>query len=157
MKNIILVLLVFVNLCFAASLNLDKASDKAKSLNKDILVFFHMTSCPYCKSMLNENFKDAKTLEYISENYISTNVDIKIKEKVKFKNSSFKNKKFADKFSIFSYPSSLFLDKDLNVIYTDYGYKNTDEFLVLLKFVRTRSFKSMEIDDFANNLEFEND
>lgn len=157
MRNIILVFLVFVKLCFAGSLSFDEASTKAKSSDKDILVFFHMTSCPYCEKMLNESFKDAKTLEYIKENYILMDINIKKTDKIIFKNSSFKNKEFADKFNMFSYPSSLFLDQNLDVIYTDYGYRNLDEFLILLKFVKTRSFKSVDMDDFANNLEFENE
>lgn len=72
-------------------------------------------------------------------------INIKKTDKIILKNSSFKNKEFADKFNMFSYPSSLFLDKNL------------DEFLILLKFVKTRSFKSVDMDDFANNLEFENE
>lgn len=151
--KIILSILILTS-CNAKDLDFNQIENEAQKNDKDIVIFFHIDGCRFCKSMIKENFNDKKILAYIDKNFILVDVNIDHKDSIKFKTHTLTKRDLAKKYSIFSYPSTLFLDKYKKVLYKDIGYKNKDEFLILLKFIKTKKYLNMKLEDFSSEAEF---
>lgn len=158
MKKFIKIFLIFAFCMFAnaGDLNFDKITNEAKKSDKNILIFFSIEGCRFCEAMKKESFSDEKTLKYLKKHFLVTNIHIGDNKKdTILQNALHINKKeFAKQYEIFSYPSTVFLDKNAKVIYTSRSYKNADEFMILLKFIKNKKYKSMNLDDFTSEAEF---
>ncbi|PID47840.1 MAG: hypothetical protein CR967_02965 [Proteobacteria bacterium] len=156
MKKFTKIFFIFILCVFAngSDLNLDKIKSQAQKNHKNVMMFFHIDGCRFCHTMLDENFKDKKILDYIKKNFILIDINISQKMQIKQNNLIFSQKKFAKKYEIFSYPSTIFLDENLNIIYLDIGYKNPNEFLILLKFIKSKRYKKINFEDFFSEAEF---
>lgn len=157
MKKFIKIFLIFAFCIFvnAEELNFDKITNEAKKSDKNILIFFSIEGCRFCEAMKKESFGDEKTQKYL-KHFLVLNVHIGDgKKDMILQNSLHVNKKeFAKKYDIFSYPSTVFLDKNAKVVYTSRSYKNANEFMILLKFIKSKKYKSMSLEDFVSEAEF---
>ena len=79
MRTVILFVLIGVAL-FASDLsiehNFNKALDKAKIENKDVMMMYSATWCPECNYMKDVVFHDKKVSAYIQNHYIVLVLDI---------------------------------------------------------------------------------
>ncbi len=132
----------------------DAMLSKAKKQGTSIMIFFHMNGCEYCEDMLENNFHDEKTLSYIKKHFLHLDININHKEKVLFEGKKMGKYPFAMKYKIFSYPSTVFLDKNGKVVHTAIGYRNIKELLTDLKYVKHQKYKSMKFKDFVSEAEF---
>jgi thioredoxin-related protein len=60
--------------------------EKAKAENKPVMVFLKLSTCGYCKYTENQIFKRDTAFEYLNENYLCYEVDLKTPEGRKLKN-----------------------------------------------------------------------
>jgi thioredoxin-related protein len=158
MKFIKAILLVLsFSLFLNADANMDKELAKAQKENKYVMFFFHIPGCPYCGAMLEENFKDEETKELIKEHFVYVDIYTGDKHKVKFKKFEGNNKEFAKHIGAFAYPATLFMDKSGKIIHGAIGYRNVDELLSEIKYITTKNYQNMNLEDFKNKLEFESD
>lgn len=155
----VLTLLFVVSLSNANDIDLNKIAQKAKEDKKELMFFFHIPHCPYCERMLKKNFKDKEILKEINKAFVL--VDIYTKDEGFIKLNDFKGtrKEFAKKMGIKTYPYTLFTNSNFDILYRSNGYRNIDEYLVEIKYVSsgTCKDKSMSVQDYADELEFEKD
>lgn len=95
------------------------ALNKAKSENKDVLLFFRMEHCPHCVRMLNGTFNDSNVKKKL-DNFIVLIIDGE------------ENPELAAKFIEKGYPSYFILDSSGNIKKDGVGYKGARTFLMFL-------------------------
>lgn len=150
-----LLLFFLVLTAHATDINIDKLILNAQKQNKKIMFFHHIPGCPYCKAMLDENFKDTTILKEIDKNFIYVDIYTADKGEIKFKGFKGTHKEFSAYIGAFVYPSTIFMDANANVIHKAIGYRNIDEYLVEMKYVFTKSYKTMDLESFIQKQEME--
>ncbi len=160
MKSIfkkILFVTLFLNILNAQNLDIDKLLSQAKKENKTLMFFFHMPSCPYCKKMKQENFKNKEILTEINKNFVLFKISIYDEGLVRFKDFKGSKKEFSKYLKASTYPSTVFLDEKGEIVHLARGYRNIGEYLVEIKYIATKSYKKMDIQEFADELEMSED
>ena len=154
----ITILLLFITVSYGNhTIDINEKIKIAQKQDKDLMIFFHIPHCPYCLRMLSKNFKDKETLNEIKKNFIFIDIYTKDSAIIKFKDFSGTTKDFATHLSAVAYPATIFLNKDEKILYRSIGYRNINELLTEMKYISTKSFKTMNLEDFSQKLEFERD
>lgn len=104
--------------------------------SKSIFLYFHAEWCTYCKKLKQTTFTDQKILAYLEENFISIQVD------------SDKEKALAQKWRVKGLPTLWFLESDGTRISSIPGYLDATQLLQVLRYVHTKSYNSMDFQDF---------
>ncbi|MEA2017580.1 MAG: thioredoxin family protein [Campylobacterota bacterium] len=151
---LLLILFTFVN---GADVDLNKVLEKAKNQNKFIMFFHHIPKCQYCKSMIDENFKDPKILKLINNNFIYVDIYTAGTNTIIFKGFKGTPSEFSKFIGAFAYPATLFMNSNGKVIHKSIGYRNVDEHIVDITYISTRSYKDMKFEAYKWKLDFEKD
>ena len=141
---------------FGETIDLNAIAKKAHNEHKTVLVFFHTESCPYCKKMIKENFKNKEIMETIDQKFIFVDLLLDHNEIVKYKNFKSTSSKFAEHFDIQFYPTILFMDNNV-VVSRIKGYRNNEKFRTILEYIHTKSYESMDLETFMAELEMMKD
>lgn len=105
--------------------------EKAKELNKPILIDAFTDWCGPCKMLDKEVFQDEKASAYINKNFIAYKLDMEKGE----------GPGVAMKFRINAYPSTLFLNSDGFLMTKQIGFPKKDGYLKWCKNVAAGKFK----------------
>jgi thioredoxin-related protein len=140
--------------------NIDNILKQGEKEDKYIMFYYHSLSCPYCKLMLKENFKDEQIVDQIDKYFIYIDIYTEDKDKITFKDFSGTHKKFYghitdQKGELLPYPATVFMDSDGKVVHKAIGYRNKDEHLIDIKYVSTKSYKDISLDEYKLKLEME--
>ncbi len=112
----------------------------AKTQNKPVLLYFHADWCKYCQKLKKVTFADKAVLNYLSENFISITIDTE------------KEKDLASEWDIKGLPNLWFLKADNSKISNLPGYVGPEQFLNILKYIRTESYEKMSFSDFLKTV-----
>ncbi len=154
----IVFLLLFVNLSMAdTNINLNHKMKIASNENKQIMIFFHIPSCNYCETMLNENFKSQKILNLLNKDFILIDVYTKDKGIVTFQDFKGTHKKFSKHIEVPAYPATYFMDKNGKILYKSIGYRNIEEYYKEIKYISSKSYKRINLEMFIQELELQDD
>ena len=94
---------------------LDIAEDvnEANDEDRHVMLFFHLTNCPYCNRMLTESFETDPLKSYIQDNFDVIVINIKGDREVAFTDEiSVSEKALAEQLNVFATPAIMFLDKN---------------------------------------------
>ncbi|WP_458700488.1 thioredoxin family protein [Sulfurospirillum sp. 1307] len=150
-----LLLLFSFTILNAGDVDLDKIVKVAKAQNRGVLIFHHIPGCSYCKAMLDENFKDATILKEIDKNFVYVDIYTADNGVVKFRDFKGSHKEFSAYIGAVAYPATIFMNSEGEVIYRSIGYRNIDEYLLEIKYVLTKSYKTMDLESFIQKQEME--
>lgn len=148
---------VLVSSAYSSDINVDKLLQIVKNEHKHILFFHHIPGCPYCKAMLGENFKDAAILSEIDKNFLHVDIFTANKGTIKFQNFEGSYKDFSKYVGAIAYPSTIFVNELGEVVYRSIGYRNIDEHFAELKYISSKSYKTMDLESYVLKLELEKD
>jgi len=156
MKPLIVLLLIISlqAISSAKTINIDNISNQAKSQNRQLLIFFHMTYCGYCKKMIRTTLNDKRTAQKIEKNFTLLSLNINKNDSVIYKNFKGSIHDFARSLKINLYPSIIFIGENKEVIGKIEGYRGVESFSTVLEYFSTKSYKTMELDSFINELDF---
>lgn len=112
----------------------------AKSRNKPVFLYFHADWCTYCRKFQGTTFKDKAVLAYLSENFISIEVDTD------------KYQDLAGQWQVRGLPTLWFLKPDNSRITSLPGYVGAKEFLQILKYINTASYEKMDFQEFIKTI-----
>jgi len=104
--------------------------------SKSIFLYFHAEWCTYCTKLKQTTFKDKKILGYLEDNFISIQVD------------SDKEQALAQEWRVKGLPTLWFLESDGTRISSIPGYLDATKLLQVLRYVHTKSYNSMDFQDF---------
>jgi len=150
-------LFVFTTAVHSADIDIDKLLQTAKKQNKNIMFFHHIPGCPYCTTMIDENFKDESTLKEINENFIYVDIYTKNKGMIKFKDFKGSHKEFSAYLGAIVYPSTIFMNDEGKIIHKAIGYRNIDEYFIEIKYISSKEYKNISFEKFTENYELEKD
>ncbi len=123
MKKILSVICTALSvICFAQGIQFEdltyaQAIEKARKENKIIFIDAYTSWCGPCKLMEKNVFPDEKLGVYFNKNFINVHYDMEKGE----------GRDIARKFSVFSYPSLLFLNAQGELIQKFVGYRDAEE------------------------------
>ncbi|RLA78020.1 MAG: hypothetical protein DRG78_16070 [Epsilonproteobacteria bacterium] len=163
MKNIfkiivlILSLSTFVLASAVEDIDINNKIKLAKQQNKHLMIFFHIPRCPYCKSMLNENFKDKEILAHIKKNFILIDLYTADDTFISYGDFDGNIKEFATHIGAFASPATVFINIDKKVVFKSIGYRDTQGLLAEMKYVATKSYDTIPFKEYKEKLEFESD
>lgn len=71
MKKVVLLLFIVFNFTFLnANQSLESAIQKAKDVDKDVLLFIHSEYCYFCKDMIRNTLEDKEVKKFIDERFV---------------------------------------------------------------------------------------
>ncbi len=117
-----------------------KGLDIAKTQDKPVFLYFHADWCTYCTKLKKTTFVDKDVLNYLNDNFISITIDTE------------KEKAFARQWEIKGLPSIWFLKSNSSKISNLPGYVGPDQFLAILKYIRTQSYEKMSFPEFVKTI-----
>lgn len=151
----LLILIIFLHATSNAELiNVDNIVAEAKRENKQVLLFFHMVRCGACKEMIKTSIEDAEIKKQIDRDFLFVDMNINSKDEVVYKNFKGTVHRFAKSLDINLYPSTIFIDGNSEVKYHLVGYRDKDKFSTVIEYVSTKSYKSMDLESFINEKDF---
>jgi len=150
-KKLLLIFLFLSNsLLFAdhSIINIDELTNKIQKNDKHIIVFFHMNYCPYCTRMEKRTLADQTIKKMIGKDFIFTHINIDQQSKIIFENKTYSTKEYADYLDIDFFPTTLFYDKEKEIVYTARGYRKIKKFKRILDFIKTKSYENIDFFDY---------
>lgn len=151
----LLIQTLFVSALFAIDMvNIDAISNKAKSENKHLLLFFHKEHCGFCKKMKNVTLEDPKVKGFIDKQFIVVDVGINDEGTIQHKDFNGTKYEYAKSLGISLYPSVGFIDGNNTLVYGTIGYRESEAFELILNYVQSKAYIGMELEAYKDELEF---
>lgn len=110
----------------------------AAESGRPMLVNFTASWCIYCKKMKKETYADPGVIAYVNEHYIPVRVDTQ------------QEPRLAADYYVRSIPIIWFLGADGQRITSLPGYVDPENFLLVLAFIATESYNTMDFETFVN-------
>ncbi|WP_294962211.1 thioredoxin fold domain-containing protein [Sulfurimonas sp.] len=139
---------------FSREIYIDKIVKKEVSLGKHLFVWLHQTDCGYCESMKEFTLDDEDIKVLIKKKFVFVHININEKDKVMYKDFVGNGRAFAKHIGYNFYPTSLFFDSNNKLIYAVPGYKDEKIFFSILKYIDSKSYKTMEFESYVNEADF---
>jgi thioredoxin-related protein len=122
-------------------LDLPADVEDAAEAGKHVILLLEMNGCPYCYKMLEENFKAAPYRDLIQEHFDVIAINVRGDREIALDaETSLTEKALADRLGVRYTPTVLFLDPANRPVARVDGYRNPQDFVRVLDYVRTRSY-----------------
>ena len=134
------------------------SNTKINNNGKKIIIDLYTDWCGWCKVMDRNTFTDDDVINLINDKFIPVKFDAEYKEEVEFNNNNFKFVK-AGRRGInelayhltngnLSYPMTIFLDENYNLITLLPGYHKPNFYSKVLDYIGNDHWKSMTWDEY---------
>ncbi len=130
-------------------ISFEDAVELQKTKPKKIIVDVYTDWCGWCKKMDKNTYTDAEVIKQIEANFYFVKLDAEQKEEIKYKDKvfSFKQEYKANELAVsllngqMSYPSTVFLDEDMNLLTVVPGYLTPKDMNPILKYFGENIYK----------------
>ena len=127
---------------------------------KKIFIDMYTNWCGWCKRMDATTFTNPQVAAYMNEHFYSVKLNAETKDSIFFKDKYFQYKpeyKSNELAAIMmngqmSYPTSVYLDGESNLIGPVPGYLTAEQFLPILKYFAEDFYKTISWDDYQKSL-----
>ena len=133
-------------------MSIEEAVERSKTEKRKIVIDVYTSWCGWCKRMDQTTFQDQDVIDYINDNYYPVKFDAEIPETIEFNDMEYKFKKsgtrgyheLAAKWlnGRMGYPTTVFLNEDLEVIQPIPGYLSPEKFDVIIHYFGSDSHKT---------------
>jgi thioredoxin-related protein len=147
-----LLIITFNISLFARNIDIDAIVKSSVEANKHLFIFLHRTDCGYCESMLTFTLDDDPIKELLQKDFVFLHINILEDDVVKYKGFTGNGRDFAKHVGYNLYPSSLFLNREREIVYAVPGYQDKDQFLLILKYVDSYAYKAMSYQAFKKKM-----
>jgi thioredoxin-related protein len=144
----LLICLSFSSSLSAREINLNTLAAEAAKQHKHLFVWLHKTDCGYCEAMREFTLEDDRVAAILKKSFRFIHINVNDNDDIRYKSFKGSGKAFAKKVGYSFYPSSLFMDKQANLIFAAAGYIEEKNFLVMLKYVESAAYRTMKYDRF---------
>ena len=118
--------------------------------NKKVLVDIFAPWCGWCSKMQDEAYMDKEILKYLESNFITARLDISIQDDtLHYNDLALPSAHLAAGFGAEGTPTTVFLTDQGEYITRLPGYVKPDEFLTVLKFIATDSYRTETFAEFS--------
>ncbi len=132
----------------ARDIDLNTMAAYAAKEGKHLLVWLHKTDCGYCETMREFTLADDRIKPLLKRDFVFVHINVYDRDDVTFQDFRGDGRAFAKKVGYNFYPSSLFLDKNAEIVFAAPGYIGENDFLSMLKFVAMRAYEKQEYNRF---------
>lgn len=150
--------------------SVNELEELQKKEPRKVLIDVYTKWCGPCKMMMNSTFKDPKVVNYINENYYAVKFNAEGNEVVNFKGYEFKNDGFQENkpgrnsthdFTLavapvqgrIAYPTVVYMDEDLNIIFPLQGMMRSPQMMPLLAYINEGKYSELEYTKFQEEYE----
>ena len=112
-------------------------AQKAGSNGRKYFIYFYSEHCGYCRRLESKAFSDATVINYINANYTPVRVNAGTETKL------------AARFGVQGVPDLRFLSPEGENIARWPGYIESNRLIIMLRYIATDSYKSMNFGDFV--------
>lgn len=151
--SLFLFIIAFNISLFARNIDIDAIVKNSVEANKHLFIFLHRTDCGYCESMLMFTLDDDPIKELIQKDFVYLHINISENDVVKYKSFTGSGRDFAKHVGYNLYPSSLFVNSENEIIHAVPGYQDKDQFLLILKYVDSGAYKTMNYSAFKKKMD----
>lgn len=140
--------------------SMEEVQELVKKEPRKIYIDMYTDWCGWCKVMDKNTFTDEKVIDHLNTKFYAVKFDAEGKENVDFKNQTYKfvaqgrngyhELAAALMQGKMSYPTSVFMDENLNLIAPRPGYLKPEDILPILEFIGDNHYKTI---NFAQYLE----
>lgn len=113
--------------------SMEMAQEKAKSEQKDILIFAVAEWCVYCKKMDRNVFKEQEIIEAINKYFYPVRINIESDKPIRFNGDMITEAQFAEEYNLEVPPKTLFLTPDGNEMFSYIGFISEEGYSHILK------------------------
>lgn len=136
------------------TINIDILSKQAIKEQKHLLLFFHKFGCSFCEKMIDTTLDNEKIEARIEKYFIFVDIGIDDEGTIIHKDFNGTKHDYAKFLEISFYPTVGFVDKENKIVHGVIGYRDTENFLIQLKYIDSMSYKTMEYEAFKTYLDF---
>ncbi|MFN8310241.1 MAG: thioredoxin fold domain-containing protein [Chitinophagales bacterium] len=135
----------------------DEMQAAQKKAPKKVFVDVYTDWCGWCKRMDATTFENPVIVDYMSKNFYAVKFNAEMAGTVNFKGQVFGQEGRYNKLATFlmnnqmSFPTSIYLDEQLNLITTVPGYLDAKQAEPVLNYFATDKYKSVKWDDFQGS------
>ncbi len=130
-------------------ISFEQAVELQKTKPKKIIVDVYTDWCGWCKKMDKNTYTDAEIIRQIEANFYFVKLNAEQKEEIKYKDKvfTFKQEYKANELAVsllngqMSYPSTVFLDEDMNLLTVVPGYLTPKDLNPILKYFGENIYK----------------
>lgn len=140
-------------------LSFEEGVERSLNENKKMFIDVYTDWCGYCKKMDRETFEDPEIAAFINENFIPVKFNAEQREAIDFRDHTFSfvasgNRGYHELAAYLlnnqlSYPTTVFLDEQQNMIFPVPGYHKTNDFDKILHYVAGEYYKTTSWKDFV--------
>ena len=132
-------------------LTFEQAVELQAKSPKKIIIDVYTDWCGWCKKMDKNTYTNDSVIKQINENYYLVKLNAEQKEDIKFKDKTFTFKPEYKSHELavsllsgqMSYPTTVFLDEDFNILTVVPGYLTPKDMNPILKYFGQNIYKSM--------------
>ena len=137
---------------------IEEVQELVKSSPRKIYIDMYTDWCGWCKVMDKKTFTNQGIADHLNNNFYAVKFDAEGKENVTFKNQTFKfvaqgSRGYHELAAALmqgkmSYPTSVFLDENLNIISPLPGYQKPEQLDPILEFIGEDHYKTTNYEQF---------
>lgn len=142
--------------------SIEEVQELVKKEPRKIYIDMYTDWCGWCKVMDKETFTNEEIAQKLNTNFYAVKFDAEGKDIVKFKNQDFKfiaqgSRGYHELAAALmqnklSYPTSVFLDENLNLIAPLPGYQKPEQLDPILRFIGEDHYKTTNYEQFLSNI-----
>jgi len=115
--------------------------EEAAEVNKHVLIYFHISGCPYCQKMLDDNFRGDYNKSLIQASFDSIDLNLHGSREVAFNDETEVPESDLARALIVRYtPTILFMNENNQIVQRLNGYRSPREFRQVLNYVKDKAY-----------------
>jgi thioredoxin-related protein len=122
---------------------------EANANQRQIMLFLHLEECPYCARMLNENFREGESKEFIERHFDVIGIDIRGGRSVDwFDGQQYSELALARMLKTYATPTIIFLDPEGKTALRLDGFRKRQSFRQALDYVQQKAYRQESLVSF---------
>lgn len=128
----------------------DDGMNLAREQKKKVLVDIYTNWCTWCKKMDADTYPNRMVSQELKANYIAVKLNAESSDRVTFNGKTMTSAEFAQAVGVTGYPSTLFIDEELQPITVVPGYAPPERFVKILTFFSGNHYKNQDFQTYLN-------
>lgn len=133
-------------------LTMEQAIQASKKEKRKVFIDVYTDWCGWCKKMDAATFSNAKAAEYVNKKYYAVKLDAESMKTFDYKGQTVSERELAGRiFGVNGYPTTVYLDENLDLLSPVQGYLEIGMWEKILKFYGEDVYKKQSWQDFESS------